>query len=71
MAGPSVSLKQRVENRYQGSDGVAASQTAAVEHLQQPQPAALCKALFDFNPTEMNLEDHESFLSFHKVRITD
>lgn len=69
---PSITMKQKVENRYPGSDGsdgvfVAASQTPLVEHLQPSQPAALCKALFDFNPAEMNLEDSDSFVSFHKV----
>lgn len=63
---PSVSMKHKVENRHQGSnsDGmlVAASQTPL-----QSQPAALCKALFDFNPAEMDLEDSDTFLSFHKV----
>lgn len=78
-AGPSVSPKHKVDNRYQGGDSdgpiipgramPAASQAPATEHLQQSQPAALCKALFDFNPTEMNLEDSESFLSFQKVWI--
>lgn len=71
-SGPSISLKQKVENRYQGSDGsdgvfVAGSQPPLAEHLQPSQPAPLCKALFDFNPAEMKLEDSESFVSFHKV----
>lgn len=73
-SGPSISMKHKVENKYQGSDRdgvfVAASQTPVVEHLQQSHPAALCKALFDFNPPEMNLEDSDSILSFYKVWIT-
>lgn len=78
-ASPSISPKHKVDNRYQGGDSdgpifpgramPAASQAPTAEHLQQSQPAALCKALFDFNPTEMNLEDSESFLSFQKVWI--
>uniref|UniRef100_H3CU68 SH3 domain containing ring finger 2 n=1 Tax=Tetraodon nigroviridis TaxID=99883 RepID=H3CU68_TETNG len=52
--------------RFQGSDSdgvfVPTSQTPLVES----QPAALCKALFHFNPAEINLEDSHSFLSFHK-----
>ncbi|TNM98678.1 hypothetical protein fugu_013242 [Takifugu bimaculatus] len=74
-AGPSISPKHKVDNRYQGGDGdpgramPAASQASVAEHLQQSQPAALCKALFDFNPSEMNLEDRESFLSFQKGDI--
>lgn len=79
-AGPTISPKHKLENRYQGGDSdgpvvaaratPAASQTPTVEHFQS-QPAALCKALFDFNPTEMNLEDTESFLSFRKVWIAN
>lgn len=72
---PSISMKHKVENRYQGSDSdgmsFAVSQTPLVEQLQQSQPAALCQALFNFNPAEMNLEDSGSFLSFHKVGITN
>lgn len=78
-AGSNISPKHQVDNRYQGGDSdgpiapgramPAASQPPVGEHLQQSQPAALCKALFDFNPTEMNLEDSESFLSFQKVWI--
>lgn len=68
-------MKHKVENRYQGSDSdgmsFTVSQTPLVEQLQQSQPAALCQALFNFNPAEMNLEDSGSFLSFHKVGITN
>lgn len=67
LSGPSISMKPKVENRYQGSDSDGVFVAPVVEHLQQSQPAALCKALFDFNPPEMNLEDSDSFLSFHKV----
>ncbi|CAF99076.1 unnamed protein product [Tetraodon nigroviridis] len=60
--GPGGSIK----HRFQGSDSdgvfVPTSQTPLVES----QPAALCKALFHFNPAEINLEDSHSFLSFHK-----
>ncbi|XP_034545042.1 E3 ubiquitin-protein ligase SH3RF2 [Notolabrus celidotus] len=37
--------------------------------LQQSQPPALCRALFDFNPGEMNLEDSKYCLSFLKGDI--
>lgn len=79
-AGPTISPKHKVENRYQGGDSdgpvvaaraaPAASQTPTGEHFQS-HPAALCKALFDFSPAEMNLEDAESFLSFRKVWIAN
>ncbi len=45
----------------------AASQTPQLHPLQQSQPPALCRALFDFNPEEMNLEDSKCCLSFLKV----
>lgn len=76
-AGPGISLKHKVENSYQGSDSngtfVAAratqapGQMPAADHPQQSQPAALCTAVFDFHPAEIDLEDSESFLSFRKV----
>lgn len=45
----------------------AVSQMPQLQPLQQPQPPALCRALLDFNPAEMNVEDSKYCLSFLKV----
>uniref|UniRef100_A0A1A7XFH6 SH3 domain containing ring finger 2 n=1 Tax=Iconisemion striatum TaxID=60296 RepID=A0A1A7XFH6_9TELE len=47
----------------------AASQTPQLQPLQQTQVPPLCKALCDFNPAEMNLEDSKYCLSFQKGDI--
>ncbi|XP_035524797.1 E3 ubiquitin-protein ligase SH3RF1 [Morone saxatilis] len=47
----------------------AASQMPQLQPLQQSQPPPLCRALFDFNPKEMNLEDNKYCLSFLKGDI--
>eukprot|EP00064_Thunnus_orientalis_P016459 superscaffoldBa00003270_g16524 len=44
----------------------AVSQMPQLQPLQQSQPPALCRALYDFNPEEMNLEDSKYCLSFLK-----
>lgn len=78
--GNSITPKQKVdENWLHGnaadSSGAsvtastlqAASQMPQLQPLQQSQHPALCRALFDFNPEEMNLEDSKCCLSFLKV----
>ncbi|XP_038155127.1 E3 ubiquitin-protein ligase SH3RF2 [Cyprinodon tularosa] len=60
------------DSRYYGSsDGSRASlsQTAQLQPLQQAQPQPLCRALCDFNPEEMNVEDTKYYLSFLKGDI--
>lgn len=47
----------------------AVSQTPQLQPLQQLQAPALCRALCDFKPEEMNLEDSKYFLSFLKGDI--
>nr|XP_015798852.2 E3 ubiquitin-protein ligase SH3RF2 isoform X1 [Nothobranchius furzeri]XP_015798859.2 E3 ubiquitin-protein ligase SH3RF2 isoform X1 [Nothobranchius furzeri] len=47
----------------------AASQTPQLQPLQQAQVPPLCKALCDFNPAEMNLEDSKYCLGFQKGDI--
>lgn len=42
-------------------------QAPQLQSPQQPQPPALCRALFDFNPEKLNLEDSKCCLSFLKV----
>ncbi|KAM4621144.1 E3 ubiquitin-protein ligase SH3RF2 [Polymixia lowei] len=39
------------------------------QSLQQSKPLALCRALYDFNPKEMDLEDYRYCLSFLKGDI--
>ncbi|XP_067455106.1 E3 ubiquitin-protein ligase SH3RF2 isoform X2 [Thunnus thynnus] len=47
----------------------AVSQMPQLQPLQQSQPPALSRALYDFNPEEMNLEDSKYCLSFLKGDI--
>ena len=49
----------------------AVSQMPQLQPLQQSQPPALCRALYDFNPEEMNLEDSKYCLSFLKVWLSN
>ncbi|XP_008282589.1 putative E3 ubiquitin-protein ligase SH3RF2 [Stegastes partitus] len=79
-SGNSITLKNKVDDNWHYEDvsdssGAsvsalqASSQTPQLQPLQQPQPPALCRALFDFNPEEMNLEDSKYCLSFLKGDI--
>lgn len=78
--GPGITAKHKVdENRHQGGGGDSggafvtggslqtSSQAPEVEPLQLSQPPALCRALYDFNPKDTNLEDSKCCLSFLKV----
>lgn len=47
----------------------AVNQAPQLQPLQQSQPPALCRALYDFKPEEMNLEDSKYCLSFLKGDI--
>ncbi|XP_044061741.1 E3 ubiquitin-protein ligase SH3RF2 isoform X2 [Siniperca chuatsi] len=47
----------------------AVSQVPQLQPLQQSQPPALCRALHNFNPEGMNLEDSKYCLSFLKGDI--
>ncbi|XP_073342473.1 E3 ubiquitin-protein ligase SH3RF2 isoform X2 [Pagrus major] len=81
-SGNSIALKHKAdENWHHGNAGdssgasvtastlQAVSQMPHVQPLQQSQPPALCRALYDFNPEEMNLEDSKCCLSFFKGDI--
>lgn len=78
--GHSINPKHKVdENRHHGNDDDSSamfltagklqsdSQMPEVEPLQHAQPPALCRAIYDFNPKDMNLEDSKCCLSFLKV----
>ncbi|KAM9849959.1 E3 ubiquitin-protein ligase SH3RF2 [Aulostomus maculatus] len=52
-----------------GSTLQAVSQMPQLQPLQLTQPLALCRALYDFNPEQMNLEDSKYCLSFLKGDI--
>ncbi|XP_041799428.1 E3 ubiquitin-protein ligase SH3RF1 isoform X2 [Chelmon rostratus] len=80
--GNSITPKHKVdENWHHGNAGdssgasviasalQAVSQMPQLQPLQQSQPPALCKALYDFNPEEMNLEDSRCCLGFLKGDI--
>ncbi|KAM4554552.1 E3 ubiquitin-protein ligase SH3RF2 [Odontesthes bonariensis] len=56
-------------NRASVSGLQAVSQTPQLQPLEQPQPQPLCRALYDFNPEEMNVEDSKYCLSFLKGDI--
>ncbi|XP_049442150.1 E3 ubiquitin-protein ligase SH3RF2 [Epinephelus fuscoguttatus] len=75
---PGITPKHKVdESWHHGNAGAsvtastlqAVSQMPQLHPLQQLQPPALCRALHDFNPEEMNLEDSKYCLSFLKGDI--
>ncbi|MED6261296.1 hypothetical protein ATANTOWER_003305 [Ataeniobius toweri] len=57
------------ENISDGSRASLGSQTPQLQPLQQIQPQPLCRALCDFSPEEMNVEDSKYYLSFLKGDI--
>lgn len=78
--GNSIAPKHKVEESWhRGSGGdssgvsvnvgalQAGNQIPLLQPLQQSQPLALCRALYNFNPEEMKLEDSKYCLSFLKV----
>ncbi|KAI3351835.1 hypothetical protein L3Q82_020677, partial [Scortum barcoo] len=80
--GNGITSKHKVDESWHRGDGgdssgasvpasamQAASQMPQLQPLQQSQPPALCRALYDFNPEEMNLEDSKYCLSFLKGDI--
>ncbi|XP_070819474.1 E3 ubiquitin-protein ligase SH3RF2 [Chaetodon trifascialis] len=82
MPGNSITPKHKVdENWHHGNAGDSSdasvttntqqvvNQMPQLQPLQLSQPPALCKALYDFKPEEMNLEDSKCCLSFLKGDI--
>ncbi|XP_026186515.1 E3 ubiquitin-protein ligase SH3RF2 isoform X2 [Mastacembelus armatus] len=82
MSGDSLSQKYKVDadwhyRNISDSRGVSVgagtlqvfSQMSQLHPLHLSQPPALCRALFDFNPEEMDLEDSKYCLSFLKGDI--
>ncbi|XP_039976353.1 E3 ubiquitin-protein ligase SH3RF2 [Xiphias gladius] len=80
--GNSIAPKHKVEESWhRGSGGdssgvsvnvgalQAGNQIPLLQPLQQSQPLALCRALYNFNPEEMKLEDSKYCLSFLKGDI--
>ncbi|KAM9310624.1 E3 ubiquitin-protein ligase SH3RF2 [Pholidichthys leucotaenia] len=69
-----IASKYKVDENWQFGDGSSASVTALqavdqkpqLQSLQQSQPPALCRALCDFNPEDMNMEESKYCLSFLK-----
>lgn len=81
--GHGVNPKHKVDehrHRRNNSEGSSAfvgggtlqtvSQMPEVEPPHQSQPPALCRALCDFNPNELNLEDTNCCLGFQKVWLS-
>ncbi|XP_030253016.1 E3 ubiquitin-protein ligase SH3RF1 isoform X1 [Sparus aurata] len=81
-SGNGIALKHKADESWHhgnAGDGSGTSVTAStlqavsqmphLQPLQQSQPSALCRALYDFNPEEMNLEDSKCCLSFLKGDI--
>lgn len=75
--GNGITTKHKVDDNWHYEDAgdssvasVSALQaTSQTPQLLQSQPPALCRALCDFNPEEMNLEDGKYCLSFLKGDI--
>nr|XP_020474942.1 putative E3 ubiquitin-protein ligase SH3RF2 [Monopterus albus] len=80
--GSSITQKHKVDETWQqGNTGdssavsvsagtlQAVSQMSKLQLLQQSQAPALCRALYDFNPDDMNLEDSKYCLGFLKGDI--
>ncbi|XP_070692981.1 E3 ubiquitin-protein ligase SH3RF2 [Pempheris klunzingeri] len=79
--GNSITPQHKAEENWHGNGGdssgasvtastlQAVSQMPQLQPLQQSQPPALCRALYDFKPEEMNLEDSKYCLSFLKGDI--
>ncbi|XP_071773026.2 E3 ubiquitin-protein ligase SH3RF2 isoform X1 [Centroberyx gerrardi] len=75
--GNSITQKHKAEENWHHGDGDSStanmlqgvSQMPQLQSLQQSQPLALCRALYDFNPKEMDLEDCKYCLSFLKGDI--
>lgn len=73
--GNAITPKHKADDDWHASNSSSASvsalqavsQTPQLQPLQQFQVPALCRALCDFNPEEMNLEDSKYFLSFLEV----
>lgn len=67
----SIAPKRKDDESWQRAnpgDSSSASVTASTQQPLQPsQPAALCRALYDFNTGEINVEDSKYCLSFLKV----
>lgn len=72
---PGIVTKHKADENWQqlgsvtnssGSSVSASSQIPQLQPPQQSQAPALCRALFDFNPAEMTLEDSQYCLSFLK-----
>lgn len=78
-AGNAITPKHKGDDNWHAGDSSSASvsaqqvvsQTPQLQPLQQLQAPALCRALCDFKPEEMNLEDSRYFLSFLKVSHSD
>lgn len=75
-----ITPKHKVDNSFQSNDSAdsggasvtalqAVSHTPQLQALQQSHPPALCRAICDFNPEEMNMEDSKYCLSFIKGDI--
>ena len=79
--GNGITPKHKADEKWhQGNagDGSGLSVTASAQQAvslvpqlqplqQHPQPLVLCRALYNFNPEEINLEDSQYCLSFFKV----
>lgn len=82
--GNSITHKHKVDtdrHRVNAGDSSGTSDTSSTLHairqvpelqpLQQSPPLALCRALYDFNPEEINLVDSKCCLSFLKVWLSN
>ncbi|XP_029917816.1 E3 ubiquitin-protein ligase SH3RF2 [Myripristis murdjan] len=70
--GSNITLKHKVDETWHRRDGDGGGGSVTSNMLlgvSQSQPLALCRALYDFNPKETDLEDCKYCLSFLKGDI--
>ncbi|AWP12227.1 putative E3 ubiquitin-protein ligase SH3RF2 [Scophthalmus maximus] len=69
--GNSIMRKQKVDENWHQGNGAqqAVDQMPQLQPLQQPQQLVFCRALYNFKPEEMNVDDSKYCLSFLKGDI--
>lgn len=72
----SITTKHKEDENWHNADANGSSSStppvvSQVPQLQPTQPPALCRALYDFKPEEINADDSKYCLSFLKVWLSN